>query len=97
MRVFLAACLAVVVIATASYFAMNAAQRLSGVAYTTEGARIKQSWSYRRVAARVAPSGHGMATPETAIDGGEDCDISSTWRWIMIDFGGSANEAPTCS
>ena len=40
MRVFLVACLAIVILAVGGYLSVNAMQRLSGVAYTTEGARI---------------------------------------------------------
>ena len=94
MRAFLAACLAIVVIAVAGYFATSVAQRLSGVAYTTEGARIKQSWTYRRLSSRAAPGGHGMAMP-TGASNLADCDVSTTLQWIMIDFG--ASDAPTCS
>jgi hypothetical protein len=43
MRVFLAACLAIIVLAVGAYFSLNAIQRSSGVAYTTEGARINPS------------------------------------------------------
>jgi hypothetical protein len=39
MRVFLAACLAIIVLAVGGYFSVNVIQRSSGVAYTTEGAR----------------------------------------------------------
>ena len=95
MRVFLAACLAIVILAVAGYFATSMAQRLSGTAYTTEGARIKQSWTYRRVTNRTAPGGHGMAMPAGANNVVEDCDVSTTLQWIMIDFG--AAEAPACS
>ncbi len=95
MRAFLAACLAIVVIAVAGYFATSVAQRLSGVAYTTEGARIKQSWTYRRLSSRAAPGGHGMAMPTGASNLADDCDVSTTLQWIMIDFG--ASDAPTCS
>ena len=95
MRVFLAACLAIVVLAVAGYFATSMAQRLSGTAYTTEGARIKQSWTYRRVASRAAPAAHGVAVPAGASSVAEDCDVSTTLQWIMIDFG--AGDAPSCS
>jgi hypothetical protein len=95
MRVFLAACLAIVILAVAGYFATSMAQRLSGTAYTTEGARIKHSWTYRRIANRVAPSGHGMAIPAGGSNVAEDCDVSTTLQWIMIDFG--AGDAPSCS
>ncbi len=73
MRVFLAACLAMVILAVAGYFATSMAQRLSGTVYTTEGARIKQSWTYRRVAKRTAPGGHGMAMPADASNVDDDC------------------------
>ena len=97
MRVFLVACLAIVVLAIGSYFAVSAAQRASGVAYTTEGARIKQSWSYRRVAKRAAPASQGTNAPSTSVDASDECDVSSTWRWITVDFGDAANEEPACS
>ena len=95
MRAFVVACLAMVILAVAGYFATSMAQRLSGVAYTTEGARIKQSWTYRRIASRAAPAGHGMAMPAGANGVAEDCDVSTTLQWIMIDFG--AGDAPSCS
>lgn len=94
MRAFLVACLAIAVLAVAGYFGTSMAQRLSGAAYTTDGARIKHSWTYRRIAKREPPAGHGMAMPATA-NVAEDCDVSTTLQWIMIDFG--TDDAPSCS
>jgi hypothetical protein len=97
MRVFLISCVAIIVLAVGGYVGLNAVQKLSGLAYTTEGARIKQNWTYRRIAARAAPTGHAAIAPGTATDASEDCDVSTTWRWILIDFSDSRNEAPSCS
>jgi hypothetical protein len=95
MRVFLIACLAMVILGIGSYFAVSAAQKPSGTAYTTEGARIKQSWSYRRMAKRTGPA-TGSANAVQS-DAGDECDTSTTWKWITVDFGDPANEAPSCS
>ncbi|HKD25949.1 MAG TPA: hypothetical protein VKC66_08510 [Xanthobacteraceae bacterium] len=40
MRAFLAACLAIVVIGVGSYFVLSTLQQPTGVAYTSDGARI---------------------------------------------------------
>ena len=93
MRVFLVACLAIIVLALGSYVAVSAAQKASGTAYTTEGARIKQSWSYRRVAKRAGPTTPGMKTPDSQVEASDDCEVGSTWRWITIDFGGDEDAA----
>ena len=95
MRVFLMSCLAVVVLAVCGYFAMSMAQRASGTTFATEGARIKQSWSYRKMAKRPGPQTVGNVIPEG--DAGEDCSVATTWKWIAIDFGDAAEENPTCT
>jgi hypothetical protein len=98
MRVFLAACLAIVLLAVGGYFAANAMQRLSGVAYTTEGARINPSWSWRRIFAKAAPSGRdGMSVPAAHAGMVDECDVGTTWRWILVDFSNeSAKDVPDC-
>jgi hypothetical protein len=100
MRVFLAACLAIVLLAVGGYFAANAMQRLSGVAYTTEGARINPSYSWRRMFAKQkqAPAGQAGMTVPAAHDGmADECDVSTTWRWILVDFSSeSARDVPDC-
>jgi hypothetical protein len=40
MRAFLAACVAIIVLAVGGYFGVNAIQKSSTSAYTTEGARM---------------------------------------------------------
>ena len=96
MRVFLYALLATFIIGAGSVFALNTAQRLSGTAYTTEGARIKQTWSTRRMLAKQGPTGGDMK-PGAGDTGAESCDVSGTWRWILVDFSDTAGEAPECS
>jgi len=44
MHVFLAACIAIITIATISHFALSALQRPAGLAYATDGVRIDPSW-----------------------------------------------------
>lgn len=44
MRVFLIALLVSGIIAVGSIYALDTAQRTSGIAFTTEGARINPAW-----------------------------------------------------
>jgi hypothetical protein len=91
MRVFLIALLVTFVLGAGSVVALNTAQKLSGAAYTTEGARIKQSWSTKRMMARPAPAG-GSMTVGAGDTGAESCEVASTWRWIFADFSEAADE-----
>jgi hypothetical protein len=92
MRVFLYALLATFIIGAGSVVALSTAQKLSGTAYTTEGARIKQSWSTRRMMKKEGPSG-GSTTVGAGDTGAESCDTSSAWRTILVDFSdGTADE-----
>jgi hypothetical protein len=98
MRVFLAACLAIVVVMVGAYFALNAVQRPSGVAFTTEGARIDPSWTRRHLvhasATPAAPGGMAIPAADTAM--ADECDVGTTWKWILVDFGASSHDAPEC-
>ena len=49
MRVFLASCLAIILIAVSAIFVLNTAQRTAAAAYSTDGARIDPRWTLRRV------------------------------------------------
>ena len=40
MRAFLVACLAIVIVGTGGYYGLNTIQQPTGVAYSTDGARI---------------------------------------------------------
>ena len=91
MRVFLIAVLATVVIAVGSVLALSTSQKLSGAAYTTEGARIKQSWTTKQMMKKQGPAGGAMTVGagETSAEG---CDVSSAWRLITVDFSESSDE-----
>ena len=101
MRVFLAAVLSAVVLAFIALLALNTTQRSAAAAYTTEGARINPTWSWRRVmrrtvdqaaigqrmapGARISPS--GMQVEESAED---VCEQASALSWLFVDFGESS-------
>jgi hypothetical protein len=91
MRVFLYALLATFIIGAGSVVALSTAQKLSGTAYTTEGARIKQSWSTRRMLAKQGPQGGDMK-PGAGDTGAESCDVASAWKTILVDFSETADE-----
>src|SRR5262249_20372881 len=99
-RAFLAACLAIVVLGAGGYFSLSAMQRSTGVAYTTDGARINPRWTWRRVfrlhRARNPTTETTINIPEP---GGltEDCDVPSTYQWIFVDFGTPTGESDICS
>jgi len=83
MRAFWLACLAIVVIGTGGYFFVNAMQQPTGLAYTTDGARIATNWSWRE-----------PTTKATQADG---CDARKSWQWIFVDFGSPDGESAICS
>jgi hypothetical protein len=84
MRVFLLACLAIVVIGIGGYFVANAAQQPSGVAFATDGARIDTSWAWRSA---------GRSEPATAA---QECSLRKPWGWIFVDFGKPRSESAAC-
>jgi hypothetical protein len=79
MRSFITACVVAIVLGVAGYFAVNTVQRPSGVVYTTEGARIEPSWSSR----------HPVQTASL-----ENCNVTRSWRWIVLDFKDQAVDLP---
>jgi hypothetical protein len=107
MRVFFAALLTSIVLGAAALFAFGANQRTTTTAYTTEGARISQGWSWRRLmplskqtrvgqvpnnAAGLNPSGMVGQFDETS-GTADACDQSSALGMIFIDFGDTAKDA----
>ena len=96
MRVFLIACLAIVVVGVGAFLTLNSVQRPAGTAYTTDGARINPKWSWRQVVGRpkAAPQTVAMALP-TAGALGEDC-TASAWSFILADFSSTATADPDC-
>jgi hypothetical protein len=100
MRAFLAACLAIVVIGAGSYFALSTLQQPTGVAYTADGARISPQWSWRTVFRQARAGGPaintGMTAPSAPGELADDCDMHTSWQWIVVDFGSPRGEA-ACS
>lgn len=84
MRAFLLSCLAIVVIGAGGYLVVNAMQQPSGVAYTTDGARISTNWAWRST---------GTKEPTTST---EECDMRKPWQWIFVDFGKPRGEPAAC-
>lgn len=101
MRAFLAACLGIIVIAIAGYFSLNTLQKPSGIAYTTDGARITPQWSWRSVSgdtnASAAATGTATKTSEATNDKVEECEVRSPWQWIFVDLGKPEGEPITCT
>jgi len=95
MRAFLAACAAAIIVAACGLLALGAAQKASGVAFSTDAVRIDPDWSWRqmfRPAAR-SPSGQEGAG---AHSGPQGCEATSTYRWVLVDFG-EAHESGACA
>jgi hypothetical protein len=86
MRAFLVACLAMVAVATGGYFLLGTLQEPSGMAFSTDGARIDTNWSWRSV-----PGDTGAG--ETAQAG---CTMRETWQWAFVDFRRPKGEAAPC-
>src|SRR5262249_32303340 len=101
MRAFLAACLAIVVIAAGSYFALSTLQQPTGIAYTTDGARIRPQSSWRSAFPHAhvdsAPAMTGTTIPKPVGEPANDCNMRTAWQWIFVDFGNPQWEASTCS
>lgn len=86
MRVYLAACLASVVIGIGGYLCLTTLQEPSGIAYATGDARISPQWAWRSVFSSAEAS-----EPST------ECSIRKTWQWIFVDFGNPEGESKVCS
>lgn len=82
MRPFLVACLAFVVIGAGGYFALNAVQKPSGEAFTTEGTRIDPDWSWRSVLTTLPP---------------QSCEPRKPWQWFFVDLRDPRGESSLCS
>jgi hypothetical protein len=101
MRAFLVACLAIVVFGAGGYFSVNTMQKSTGVAYTTDGARINPKWTWRSVFRRTSASGPvtktGMNIPEAPSELAEECDVRTASQWIFVDFGTPDGESDVCT
>jgi hypothetical protein len=100
MRAFLVACLAIVIVGTGGYYGLNTIQQPTGVAYSTDGARISPHWTWRSVLHRQtkAPATRtAMNIPDAPESLADECDVRTTWQWIFVDFGNPDGESYTCS
>jgi hypothetical protein len=98
MRVYLIACVAIIVIALGALLTLYPLQkRASEKAFTTEGARITASWSARQIFSRPkpAPKTVAMAMP-TSGDMDENQCVSTAWTMILADFTTSLTDEPVC-
>ena len=98
MRVYLIACVAIVIIALGALLTLYPLQkRASEKAFTTEGARITASWSARQIFSRPKPApktvAMAMPTPEGVP---EDKCTASAWTMILADFSTSLTDEATC-
>lgn len=82
MRAFLLACLVMLVLGAAGYFALDALQQPAGMAFATGGARIDPSWSWRTVL--VPPSAR-------------QCQQRKIGQWFFVDLRRPDGELPVCS
>jgi hypothetical protein len=99
MRVYLVACLAILILGTGGYFFLDSLQQPTGFAYTTDGARITPDWSWRSVlVSRRATAAKGTMEPPAApstLNG--ECDVRAAYQWIFVDFGDPKGEPRVCS
>lgn len=84
MRAILLAWLAIFVTGAAGCLGINMLQQSSGLAYSTDGARIDTSWAWRST---------GTREPITEA---EECDTRKPWQWFFVDFGHPRGESATC-
>jgi hypothetical protein len=99
MRAFLTACFAIIVIGTGAYFFLDSVQKPSGIAFSTESARINPEWSWRSVFRGTGDSAAQTATNvrEARSSWAEECEPRSTWQWIFVDLGTPQGEPAVCS
>jgi Tfp pilus assembly protein PilV len=99
MRVFLIACLAAVIFAVGGLFALASVQKPAGVAYATEGTRITPSWSWRQMISRTraAPTNTASMSVSSSNEAmAEDCNVTSAWSYILVDFRDSPTADVSC-
>lgn len=96
MRVFLIACLAIVVLGVGAFLTLGSVQKPAGTVYTTDGARISQKWTWRQVVARpkAAPQNVSMAMPAVGAVA-EDCSAGA-WSYILADFSSTTTADIDC-
>src|ERR1700686_4973337 len=100
MRAFLIACLAVIFLGMGGLITLNSFQRSAASAYSTDGARINQKWSWRNLIRRSVPSvcrSRKMPSLQGTMAEQDECAQATALAWLFVDFSNSPNEAPGCS
>jgi hypothetical protein len=101
MRAFLTACFAIIVIGSGGYFFLDTMQKPSGIAFSTDAARIDPQWSWRSIfrQAGIGDKATQAATnvPEARSAWAEACEPRATWQWIFVDLGTPKGEPAVCS
>jgi hypothetical protein len=83
MRSFLIACAAMIALAVGGALVLGVAQMPTGVAFSTDGARINPTWSYRKGrSAQPPPSGSEIEV---------ECETS--W-YLFVDLGIAVEDDP---
>jgi hypothetical protein len=85
-------------VGTAGYFFLDAMQEPSGLAFSTDGARINPQWSWREAfRSTTGPATNtAMTIPEAPSELAEDCTVRTANEWIFVDFGTPKGEGETC-
>ena len=99
MRAFLLACLAVVVIGAGGYFTLASLQQPSGIAFSTDAARINPQWTWRSIFGKPAPSQPAAGVtpvPPAPSELVEACDPRTATQWIFLDLGTPRGESGLC-
>jgi hypothetical protein len=103
LRAFLAACAVAIILAAGGVLALGALQKPSGVAFSTDGARIDPHWSWRHHFSRswrnpppatVRPQSSEEMSAARAQLGPQECEDPSAY--LFVDFG-EAEEDDACS
>jgi hypothetical protein len=100
MRAFLLACFAIIAVGAGGYFFLDSMQESTGVAFTTDGARINPKWTWRAVFSSADAGGPAvkstMNIPQAPRELTEDCSARTASQWIFVDLGTPDKESELC-
>lgn len=89
MRAYWVSCVAILIVGAGGYFFVNAMQAPTGLAYTTDDARVSTNWVWRQVPS--SGTVNGQAEPTAG-----ECDKRKVWQWIFVDLGTPNGEPAVC-
>jgi hypothetical protein len=100
MRAFLLACFAIIAVGAGGYFFLDSMQESTGVAFTTDGARINPKWTWRAIFSSADAGGPAvkstMNIPQAPRELTEDCSTRTASQWIFVDLGTPDKESELC-